>query len=200
LANLAAERDLLWVVYSGAEAEQAILPEIEKWLSERYYPMDGQWLDNSQLRPYATGEAPPLQPEQANFAGEALLAAAGWDRGPFRPGDFIRLGLQWQALDEIEQAYAVFVHLVGPDGKIQGQRDSQPANGFQPTFGWVVGEPVQDHHAIRLGSDVPPGEYRLVLGLYNTEDEQRLGLLDGGASAHSDAWELGTLVVLGQAE
>ena len=200
LAKLAAGHDVLWVVDSGTEAEQVILPDIEKWLGERYHPMDSKWLDNSQLRSYATGEALSLQPEEASFGGEALLAAAGWDQGPFRPGEFVRLGLQWQALTEMEQAYAVFVHLVGPDGEIGGQRDSQPANGFRPTSGWVVGEPVQDNHAVRLGSDLPPGEYRLVLGLYDTADGQRLSLFDEGVAAKRDALELGTVVVLGQGE
>jgi hypothetical protein len=200
LVKLAAGHDVLWVVDSGTEAEQVLLPDIEKWLSERYHPMDSKWLVNSQLRSYATGEALSLQPEEASFGGEALLAAAGWDQGPFRPGEFVRLGLQWQALTEMEQAYAVFVHLVGPDGEIGGQRDSQPANGFRPTSGWVVGEPVQDNHAVRLGSDLPPGEYRLVLGLYDTADGQRLSLLDEGAAAKRDALELGTVVLLGQEE
>jgi hypothetical protein len=98
----------------------------------------------------------------------------------------------------MEQAYAVFIHLVGPDGEIRDQRDSQPANGFRPTSGWVVGETVLDNHAVRLGSDLPPGAYRLMLGLYNTADGQRLSILDEGTTAKSDALELGTLVVLGQ--
>jgi hypothetical protein len=39
-----------------------------------------------------------------------------------------------------------------------------------------------------------------VLGLYHTADGQRLNLLDGGGVAQGDSWELGRLVVLGQAE
>ncbi|NIV36713.1 MAG: hypothetical protein GWN58_46950, partial [Anaerolineae bacterium] len=57
LAKLATGRDVLWVVDIGTEAERAILPEIEQWLSERYYPIDNQWLDSSRLGSYATGEA-----------------------------------------------------------------------------------------------------------------------------------------------
>ena len=201
LASLADQRDLVWVVDSGTEAERAILPGIETWLSERTYPADNQWLDNSRLASYATGEPLSPQPEGANFGGKALLAAAGWDRGPFRSGEFVRLDLTWQALSEMEQDFAVFVHLVGSDGQIWGQRDSQPANGFRPTSAWVEGELVQDHHAVRLDSDLPPGEYRLILGLYDTADGQRLSLFDeSGVAQGDDVWELGTLVVLGQAE
>jgi len=200
LAELASERDMLWVVDSGAEEEQAILPDIERWLSERYYPIDSQWLDNSRLGAYATGEALLLQPGEANFGEKALLEAAGWDRGPFRPGEMVRLGLTWRALTEMEQSYAVFIHLVGPDGQIWGQRDSQPANGFRPTSTWVAGESIQDNHAVRLDSDASPGVYRLVMGLYDTVDGQRLPLFEGGAATQSDAWELGTLVVLEQVE
>ena len=191
---------MLWVVDSGTEAEQAILPDVERWLGDRYYPMESQWLDNSRLGSYATGEALSLQPEEANFGGKAVLVAAGWDRGPFQPGEIVRLGLTWQAQTEMEQAYAVFIHLEGPDGQIWGQRDSQPANGFRPTSAWVAGESIQDNHAVRLDSDAPPGAYRLVLGLYDTAGGQRLSLFDGGAATQSDVWELGKVEVLERVE
>ena len=200
LAKLATERDVLWVVDSGTEIEQVILPAIEEWLSERYYPMDNRWLDNSRLSSYATGETLSLHPEEENFGGKVLLADVGLDQGPVRPGEFVRLGLNWQALIGMEQDYAVFIHLVGPDGEFWGQRDSQPPNGFQPTSVWTVGETIQDNHSIRLSSDVPPGEYRLVLGLYDTVDGQQLTLLGESATAQGDAFVLDTLAVIGPVE
>ncbi len=197
LAELASKHDVLWVVDSSTETEQEIVPVIEQWLSERYYPKDDRWFGNSRLRSYVTGEIPTHQPEQANFGGTVQLAAFGLDEGPFRPGGFIRIALDWQALTEMEQDYAIFVHLVSSDGRIWGQRDSQPVGGFRPTSRWGVEEVIRDNHAVSVGAEVPAGEYRLVLGLYRVADGQRLYLFDEETGAQADALELGTVTVLG---
>jgi hypothetical protein len=200
LAKLAAQHDIIWVVDIGTDSEREIVPVIEQWLSMRYYPMDSRWLESSRLSSYAAGETPPLAPEGTDFGGRALLVALGLEQGPFRPGQAIRVALSWQALTEIEEDYAVFLHLVSPDGVIWSQRDSQPVGGFQPTSGWTLGEVIRDNHALHLGSDVPAGEYHLMLGLYHVADGQRLILADQGPGAQGDALDLGPLAVLGPEE
>ena len=200
VAQLASTHDVLWVVDSGTEGEQEVIPVVEQWLSVRTYPMDDHWFENARLSSYATGEPLPKYPQGAGFGEVVRLVSSGIDAGPFRPGDTIRLALEWQALTGIDRNYAVFAHLVGPDGQIWSQRDSQPVGGFRPTSGWAVGETIEDNHALRLSSEVPSGEYRLVVGLYGVDDGQRLPLTGEGAMPPGDALELGTLVVLAQEE
>jgi hypothetical protein len=200
LAQLASKHDILWVVDSGTEGEQAIKPVVEQWLSVRTYPMDDHWFGNARLSSYATGEPLPQYPQGAGFGDMVRLVSSGLEPGPFRPGDTIRLALEWQALTGIDQDYAVFVHLVGHDGRIWSQRDSQPVGGFRPTSGWTVGETIEDNHALSLSLQVPAGEYRLVVGLYSVDDGQRLPLTGEGAMSRGDALELGTLVILAPEE
>jgi hypothetical protein len=69
------------------------------------------------------------------------------------------------------------------------QSDAVPANWTRPTAGWQPGEFVADAHALLL-APAPPGEYRLVVGMYAADTGQRLRLEDGG-----DMIELGKLEV-----
>ena len=55
------------------------------------------------------------------------------------------------------------------------QGDGVPANGIYPTWAWMPSEIVEDEHLIPLDSDVPPGEYRLAIGLYEPDTLRRLG-------------------------
>ncbi|MFC2031653.1 hypothetical protein ACFLWA_13115, partial [Chloroflexota bacterium] len=43
------------------------------------------------------------------------------------------------------------------------------------TLGWLPGEYLTDTHLLQLPYDLPDGEYRLAVGLYDPETAQRLG-------------------------
>jgi hypothetical protein len=98
----------------------------------------------------------------------------------------IQLTLYWQALAEIDEDYTVFTHLLGEDGKIWGQMDSQPVRGRRPTSTWQPGEVIIDHYHILPLPDVPPGEYRIEVGMYLLETMERLPLYEGGRRLPED--------------
>jgi hypothetical protein len=113
------------------------------------------------------------------------------ENGAYRFGDFASLididlsnsvdpekgelsvALLWRVLSETEQAYTVFVHLVGPDGHVLGQGDGPPVQGDYPTTVWSPGETLVDTHGIPLQGPPPAGSYLLV-GLYRLKDGVRL--------------------------
>jgi len=97
----------------------------------------------------------------------------------FRPGDTIHLTLFWQALEEMDKDYTVFTHLTGAEGRIWGQRDNPPVDGFYPTTGWEGGEIVRDQYDIPISPDTPPSEYQIEVGMYLAETGERLPVLDG---------------------
>jgi hypothetical protein len=80
--------------------------------------------------------------------------------------------LTWQALEPIPQDYTAFVHLLADDQKI-AQGDSLPCAGQCRTFTWQPGEIVVDVHAIQWPSEIPPGPYRLGVGLYLADTGER---------------------------
>ncbi len=95
------------------------------------------------------------------------------------PGDLLALPLRWRALDTLDGAYTVFVHLGPPASPPLAQSDGPPQNGLSPTSTWVAGQQVLDRHVLTLPDDVPPGRYPLTVGLYRPSDGRRLPGGDG---------------------
>jgi hypothetical protein len=93
-----------------------------------------------------------------------------------RDGDRLTLTLAWGALQAPGRSYKVFVHLFDPaSDAIPAQHDDFPRGGAYPTDQWVAGEVVTDVVTLDL-SGVPPGRYRLGVGLYDPDDPStRLG-------------------------
>jgi hypothetical protein len=121
--------------------------------------------------------AVPDHPVGIQFGQLARLA--GYD-GPesgalvVRPGDTVTFRLHWQVTGETDIAYKLFVHLVGPDGRIHGQLDAPPLSGDRPTPGWVAGEWLVDPVAVTVSLDAPAGAYAVRLGLYEERTGQRV--------------------------
>ena len=83
--------------------------------------------------------------------------------------------LHWHALETPDRNYHSFVHLLDAEGQIVAQADGQPGSGEFPTLGWLPGEYLTDTHVLQLPPDLPPGEYRLGVGLYDPKTNVRLG-------------------------
>ena len=88
----------------------------------------------------------------------------------------IALTLYWSVDAPIPEAYTVSVHLLGGDGSIAAQADGEPMSGLLPTDAWEVGEVVQDRRLIHLPADLPPGEYTVAIGMYQSQTMDRLEL------------------------
>ena len=110
---------------------------------------------------------------EANLGGKVQLL--GYNiKSSFRPGDGIHLTLFWRASQEMEKDYAVFTHLIDSGGKIWGQKDNPPVDGFYPTSQWEEGDIVRDQYDLVISPDAPPGEYWIEVGVYLAETGERL--------------------------
>ena len=134
-------------------------------------------------------------------AAPAQSAAVEWQNGlrllghdelpnTLLPTAAFTVRLVWATNAPIAEEYTAFVHLVGPDGAIVAQQDRRPLDGFYPTNGWTVAEPVEDFYGLTLPATLPPGDYRLLVGWYQPATNGRLRLPDG-----SEAYELTRWVV-----
>jgi hypothetical protein len=132
----------------------------------------------------SAGPAPqPGMAERAVFSGtlrldEYTLLPAD---GVVNPDGRLDLTLVWEGLTPIYEDFTVFVHLQTEGGTLVAQDDSPPLRGEYPTSAWATGHPFADSHTIQLAS-VPPGTYRLVIGLYRLADGSRLPVDTGGDS------------------
>ena len=116
------------------------------------------------------------------FGGEVLLL--GYNLA--REGEELCLELHWQALRQMTMDYKVFVHLFDPATEtIATQHDAMPREGRYPTSRWVEGEVVSDSITLDL-AEVPPGRYRLAVGLYDPETLDRLPAVDAAGNPVRD--------------
>ncbi|MGQ9785647.1 MAG: glycosyltransferase family 39 protein [Anaerolineae bacterium] len=105
-----------------------------------------------------------------------------------RPGDRLDVTLHWHSLAEVEINYTVFVQLLDTHWRVVAQQDTQPLAGRAPTSTWLQGEFLSDPYHLYLPTNLPPGQYRLITGMYDASSGQRLPLSTGG-----DFIDLGTV-------
>ena len=103
------------------------------------------------------------------------------------PGNAIDVTLFWQPTRETDNKYTVFVQLVDASGGRVGGHDGMPADGAQPTSTWLPGTYVRDAHRIDVPADLPPGDYDLIVGMYDAFSLKRLLLADGSEHVRLNA-------------
>lgn len=126
-----------------------------------------------------------LKAQEAVFGDQiALLESAVGQEAPRRLEVEIVLG----ALERPERDYTIFVHLVGPDGRVWDQADRMPLDGTYPTSQWSPGDRALGRYELRLPPAAPAGTDRVTMGPYFWQTGERLRLRDG-----DDALDLGRL-------
>jgi hypothetical protein len=138
----------------------------------------GQVLVRSRGRQF---EVPPIEnPLTARFGEVMSLLGYDLETDEIAPSDVLHLTLYWQAQQEMDVSYTVFVHLLDARNRIWGQRDSVPDKGQYPTTGWLPGEVVADEYEIAVDPVALPGEYLIEVGLYDVAQPgyPRLPVLD----------------------
>ncbi len=166
------------------------------------YQLEGERLRCGWLLPLTNvcelGRAQVVQPVPeavANYNNQILLTGVEFAAGQIFPGQTVDVTLTWQAVQPIAEDYTVFVHLLGPDGRLHGQVDSWPVQGTFPTSTWPIGEPISDRYSVMLNPDAPTGAYRLEVGLYLLATNTRLPIINGTGDPISDKLSLPGLLI-----
>ncbi len=112
--------------------------------------------------------------EHARFGPALRLVGYDLPVEQATPGESLPLTLYWQASAKLGRDYTVFVHLLDATGAIAAQWDAMPRENTFVTTAWPVGEIVDDPHPVPLPEDMPSGEYRIALGVYDRPTSDRL--------------------------
>ncbi len=180
LNRLFAEYNQIYALYWGAE-QQDPDGSVRQMLEQNAFPLGSDWYGGVQLVTYV-----PLSQnavgitalDDQRFGGIMQLVGYTLNEQQFSAGDALGLSLYWQTTASIDERLKVFMHLYTFDGALVAQHDSEPSNGTLPTIDWPVGETVIDNHGVLLPSDLPAGDYRLAVGVYQL-DGTRLMLPSG---------------------
>lgn len=115
--------------------------------------------------------------EEFVLRGYALLNDAGQTPRTIA-GERLILDLAWLAEGQPQEDYSVFAHLIGQaynpktNGPLWGQHDSPPVGEAYPTSRWRAGDIILDRHIIPLEPDLPAGEYRIAVGMYDASGKR----------------------------
>ncbi len=206
---LARARRIYALYWATDESDPAGI--IEGWLNEHAFKATDAWVGNVRLVSYAaplpvaqSGGADDLLPvnvrlgDHVTLTGYRLLPPppdeeAGDTSSPpgtwparIVPGEIVQIQLRWTTDAPLDDRYVVFVQALDGANHLVGQRDAEPT---PPTVDWTPGQPVLDRHGLLIEPGTPPGEHRVIVGMYNAASGRRL------PSTGGDFVELGTLVV-----
>lgn len=103
-----------------------------------------------------------------------------------RDGDRLQVCMRWLSLSPVSSDYQVFVHVLLNDKPAPyAQADFQPKNGRYPTGAWSPGEAVDDCATLDARG-LPASGWRVALGLYDLQSQQRLVVYDANGNALAD--------------
>ncbi|MBP6472488.1 MAG: glycosyltransferase family 39 protein [Chloroflexi bacterium] len=196
LSAIAAQHDRLYVLYWG-DAQQDPQRWVERWLDEHTFKATDEWVKDVRFVVYAVPAGPATAMETAvslPFGDAITLQGYTLGQTTLAPGDIAQVTLFWQTAVPLAARYKVFLHLVDENGNLAAQRDSEPGSNLKPTTIWPPGETITDNHGLLIPADLPPGEYTLLLGLYDVADPgARLEV--GAETAVNNAYPLAQITI-----
>src|SRR5579859_3542757 len=128
-----------------------------------------------------------------NFQDELVLIGLDLPRSKMAADASLPVTLYWRAQNVPAVNYAATVQVLDDQGNLWGQSDSQNPGGL-PTSRWATSQYAHDVHTLRLRPGTPPGQYRLVAGVYQVGGAA-LSVLDANRVPQGQTQALGALTV-----
>ena len=91
----------------------------------------------------------------------------------YRPNGTVPITLFWEALATPARDYRMFIHLCQLCNQPPvAQTDGPPLDGYGDagrTTTWLIKDPVHDERSIVLPADIEPGNYAIIIGVYDPD-------------------------------
>jgi hypothetical protein len=152
-----------------------------------------------------------LEQSLANFDGQVALMGARvrgggrwrrafWDEPvTVQAGSALHLTLRWRALASPRDSATVFIHLIDEAERPVAGWDYTPLGGSAPTYlwfpKWLRGQVYIDPYRLTLPGGVPPGNYRLEVGMYGMTSHRRFPVVHLSGDLAGDRVILGPVRV-----
>jgi mannosyltransferase len=191
----------VWLI-PAAPDDWPVSHQVEPWLDQHSARLDQTFFRIVHVGLY---ESPAtffdtMRPQLAKFADGLHMSGFRLGDGDspmvVEAGEAIPLTLVWYVERPPAKSYTVFTHIVGSDGVLWGQWDNQPVRGTYPTTEWTANETVFDQYLIPTNGDAPPGEYQLLVGLYDNMSGDRLPVVNDHGETIADHIQLEQKVII----
>ncbi len=138
----------------------------------------------------------PLQVRlDANFGDQFTLLGYDLPRSTAVAGESLDLTLYWQARRQQATNYSSLAQLIDDEGKVVSAQDNLHP-GQYPTNLWQPWGYVTDPHRLSLPPDTPPGQYTLVVGLYEPDTWRRLPVVNSTSRQWTDVVPIGPVTII----
>ncbi|MHB0856967.1 MAG: hypothetical protein ACYC5M_05285 [Anaerolineae bacterium] len=194
--SAAPEADSLWLVLDRVHMPTDVEPYLARHaLARQAYEVSGRWISGYELFEYVAPRPMVRQALRRSWENGISVEAVATDTQRIRPGEALRVDIEFSTAMPLPQDYALFVHLVPVDGPVIAGRDGEPQYGGAPTRRWELGQVILDRRGIRVPEDARPGVYQLACGWVNT-DGVMLEPTEGEGPLIDGKVVLGTIEVL----
>ncbi len=167
----------------------------EFWLFNSYEPylqqqilqwMDKKWGEGGVWalvsRPGMWELAPEMAtPVNGQFEGGVTLVGFTAEPPALTPGGVMRLTLFWRG-EKMPYHRKIFVQLRNANNQTIAQADHFIYDDKVPSSRWHSlfknGQAVRDGVSLALPPDLPPGSYRILVGFYNPDTFERIGVIN----------------------
>ncbi len=119
-------------------------------------------------------ETPATEKRLGQFGGVAELRQVETQAA----GGTMQLTLYWVALQPARPTDTIFIHVIDAAGALVGQGDGESLGGLLPPSAWRVGQEIVDRRPVVSEGLLPPGEYRLTVGMYDRSTGNRYPAYD----------------------
>jgi hypothetical protein len=95
---------------------------------------------------------------------------------PLTAGATLPLTLRWRVSGPLAGRYNYFVHLASPAQALITGTDAEPCGGWYPTSVWHANEVIEQNVQLPLPGNLAPGQYAIMVGLYDWQTGARLAV------------------------
>jgi 4-amino-4-deoxy-L-arabinose transferase-like glycosyltransferase len=139
----------------------------------------------------AQGYRTPPEPEvseslSVSFGENVRLEGYELSNGVLPAGSELSVTLYWSTVRHLAEDYTVSLQLRGYDGSLISQDVDPPLENVYPTPYWRRRTVIPDPRVLLIPGGTEPGWYGLEVGLYRSDDEERLPVLGDRGSVVSD--------------
>ncbi len=135
-----------------------------------------------------------LPTDTLDFAGVVNLIGWKVQTPQVKPGQGVEVVTYWHVNALYNREATMFTHMLtgDPARPVLAQQDSLDV----PSYYWLPGDAFAQVHRFKIPADARPGAYPLEVGLYTSDDQKRLPVLDAARSPIGDHVIIGFVTVV----
>lgn len=140
---------------------------VQVWLATQGWATEPTYHNGIRVTRYGMATTAPITVPLGIDFGDALrLEQVTLNTLTLQPSDLLRVSTDWFTHAAAPE-YKFSLRLHDAAGSVVQSVDYTPQNWFAPTNVWIVGQPARDQRGFQLPANLPPGDYRLTLRLYD---------------------------------